>query len=472
MQKRGQGAMEFLMTYGWAIIVVLVILSALYFLGVFSPKSVNICSVESPFVCNDFFVNNTEVTYLVGAKGISNGIVTDIKINEQSCINDLNGTIQNENIVSDQITKVSCIGIILNPNEKISSEIIIDYTRTGDLPHTIRGSGSGVNENSEFSQIPTPPLNNAPTIQLISPSDDAVDVGISVTLTWDGNDVDNDELTYDVYLDDSPYGSCQDISVENCDLTSLLYGTNYDWYVIADDGQNQTQSENWSFTTEEESLGFPLTGLVFGWAGNDSSDYIGGLGGTAVNGLIPGNNQSIFFDNNATKFDGSNDGINFGSPSVLDFTSQFAISFWINKNSNSNGGMVSKWTTGSGNNNAYTMTVGQDANNGRLSFTVQESDSSPVIRVTGVTSPPLGQWTHVVGVANGTRLILYINGVQDGNTPAYDGTIKVVAKSLMIGKLRQEDNLYSFNGLMDEVHIWNRSLSNDEIQELYDYYQS
>ena len=469
MQKRGQGAMEFLMTYGWAIIVVLVILSALYFLGVFSPKTVNTYSIEAPFLCNDFFVNNTEVTYLVGAKGISTAIVTDIIINDQSCVNDLNGTIQNGNLVSDQIVQVSCMGIILNPDEKISSRIIIDYSRAGDLPHTISGSGSGVNENSEVSE---PPINNAPTIELSSPSDDSFDVFVDLTLSWDGSDLDLDGLTYDIYLNDAPYDDCQNWDIESCNLTGLLYGTNYDWYVIADDGQNQTQSENWSFTTEEESLGFPLTGLVFGWAGNDSSDYIGGLGGTAVNGLIPGNNQSIFFDNNATKFDGSNDGINFGSPSVLDFTSQFAISFWINKNSNSNGGMVSKWTTGGGNNNAYTMTVGQDANNGKLRFSVQESDSSPAISATGVTSPPLGQWTHVVGVANGTRLILYINGVQDGNTPAYDGTIKVVAKNLMVGKLRQEDNIYPFNGLMDEVYIWNRGLSNIEVQELYDYYQS
>src|SRR3989344_5236704 len=174
MLKRGkaQGAMEFLMTYGWAILVVIIVLSALFFLGVFSPKSVNVCSIEAPFLCNDFFVNNTEVTYLVGAKGISTAIVTDIIINDQSCVNDLNGTIQNGNLVSDQIVQVSCIGIILNPDEKIYSRIIIDYSRAGDLPHTISGSGSGKNENSEISE---PPGNNAPTIELFSPSDDSFD---------------------------------------------------------------------------------------------------------------------------------------------------------------------------------------------------------------------------------------------------------------------------------------------------------
>src|SRR3989344_9119339 len=118
MQKRGQGAMEFLMTYGWAIIVVLVILSVLYFLGVFSPKTPNACSIEAPFVCNDFSATDIGVTYSVGAKAITSAQVTDMIINGQSCVNDLNGTIQNGNLISDQIVQVSCIGIILNPDEK------------------------------------------------------------------------------------------------------------------------------------------------------------------------------------------------------------------------------------------------------------------------------------------------------------------------------------------------------------------
>jgi len=456
MQKRGQGAMEFLMTYGWAIVVVLVILSALYFLGVFSPKIVNTCNIAAPFVCNDFFVNNTEVTYLVGAKGISTATVTDIIINEQSCVNDLNGTIQNGNLASDQITQVSCMGIILNPDEKISSEIIIDYSRSGDLPHTISGLGSGVNENSEFSQIPTPPLNNAPTIQLISPSDDAVDVGISVTLTWDGNDVDNDELTYDVYLNDSPYGSCQDISVENCDLTSLLYGTNYDWYVIADDGQNQTQSETWTFTTEQEFLGFPLTGLVFGWAGNDSSDYIGGLGGTAVNGLIPGNNYSIFFDNNATKFDGIDDYIisNLGKSQV---GNEFTISMWVNLMGAQSTKGIFQWANSLSSTGPWILfqrtnpTAVRLYLNGGYRITMTANDNN---------------WYHFVLSYDGTTWKAYTNGIESGS---YIGSIGINGgNNIYFG------NGYNgyFNGTIDEVHIWNRGLSNIEVQELYDYYQS
>jgi|SRR3989344_782376 len=38
MKKKAQAAMEFLMTYGWAILVVLVVIGALAYFGVLSPK--------------------------------------------------------------------------------------------------------------------------------------------------------------------------------------------------------------------------------------------------------------------------------------------------------------------------------------------------------------------------------------------------------------------------------------------------
>jgi hypothetical protein len=37
--KKGQAAMEYLMTYGWAIIIVIIVAAALYALGLFNPQS-------------------------------------------------------------------------------------------------------------------------------------------------------------------------------------------------------------------------------------------------------------------------------------------------------------------------------------------------------------------------------------------------------------------------------------------------
>ena len=37
MQKRGQAAMEFLMTYGWAILAAIIVIGVLAYFGVLSP---------------------------------------------------------------------------------------------------------------------------------------------------------------------------------------------------------------------------------------------------------------------------------------------------------------------------------------------------------------------------------------------------------------------------------------------------
>ncbi|MFH1916702.1 MAG: hypothetical protein ABIJ21_05535 [Nanoarchaeota archaeon] len=55
VKKKGQAAMEFLMTYGWAILVVLAAIGALAYFGVLSPKNLlpSSCTVGAGFGCSD-----------------------------------------------------------------------------------------------------------------------------------------------------------------------------------------------------------------------------------------------------------------------------------------------------------------------------------------------------------------------------------------------------------------------------------
>jgi len=54
MERKGQAAMEFLMTYGWAILAAIVVIGVLAFFGVFSPSTYvpNQCLLSAPFGCN------------------------------------------------------------------------------------------------------------------------------------------------------------------------------------------------------------------------------------------------------------------------------------------------------------------------------------------------------------------------------------------------------------------------------------
>jgi hypothetical protein len=59
--SKGQSALEFIMTYGWAILVVLVMIGALAYFGVLSPKNYlpDRCTMGAGMNCKDYQVTET-----------------------------------------------------------------------------------------------------------------------------------------------------------------------------------------------------------------------------------------------------------------------------------------------------------------------------------------------------------------------------------------------------------------------------
>jgi hypothetical protein len=59
---RSQSAMEYLMTYGWAILIIAVVLAALFSLGLFSPSGATGCISNPGFLCQTMvFSSNTNI---------------------------------------------------------------------------------------------------------------------------------------------------------------------------------------------------------------------------------------------------------------------------------------------------------------------------------------------------------------------------------------------------------------------------
>ncbi|MBI4151049.1 hypothetical protein HY492_02905 [Candidatus Woesearchaeota archaeon] len=67
MEKRGQAAMEFLMTYGWALLVVLAAIAALAYFGVLSPDRFlpEKCFLPSGTPCLDSTLTATTATLII-----------------------------------------------------------------------------------------------------------------------------------------------------------------------------------------------------------------------------------------------------------------------------------------------------------------------------------------------------------------------------------------------------------------------
>jgi hypothetical protein len=69
MNKKAQAAMEFLTTYGWAILILGVVLAGLGYLGVFNPSSYikSSCQLDAGLACpvfSAFYDNNTSLSYI------------------------------------------------------------------------------------------------------------------------------------------------------------------------------------------------------------------------------------------------------------------------------------------------------------------------------------------------------------------------------------------------------------------------
>ncbi len=77
--RKAQAALEFLMTYGWAILVVLIAIGALAFFGVLSPERFlpAKCTLQPGLACTDHKITPGQVTVVV-----KNGYGTNIVVNE------------------------------------------------------------------------------------------------------------------------------------------------------------------------------------------------------------------------------------------------------------------------------------------------------------------------------------------------------------------------------------------------------
>jgi len=76
---------------------------------------------------------------------------------------------------------------------------------------------------------------------------------------------------------------------------------------------------------------------------------------------------------------------------------------------------------------------------------------------------PIGEWTHLVMTHNGTYVTIYMNGKAIAGNANING-FPDSADPLMIGSSGGDDD---YNGLMDEVAIWDRGLTAEEVRDIY-----
>ena len=173
--------------------------------------------------------------------------------------------------------------------------------------------------------------------------------------------------------------------------------------------------------------------------------------------LVPNNSLQDYVFN----FDGSDDYIDLGNDSSLQFANSFSISAWAKINDTSNNAIISKDSSGA-TGNGYHI----DFRSGNQVHAWAYNASNKVIK-TGLNTDI---WYHIVfvfqntGGSNGTQS-LYINGgtaVTNSITNFASSTIN----NLRIGS-SEEISGFQTNGLISNVALFNTNLTPTQVQTLY-----
>ena len=295
--------------------------------------------------------------------------------------------------------------------------------------------------------------------------------------------------------------------------TSLGEGT-YDWFVNVTDMSDDTVTSPFrSFTVDETipsiELVSPTTsagqvlqtnGIYLNISSSDSENHsvVNNVGmalwqrynddtatdysGNNNDGVVNGSTSTI--DGRLGKayaFDGVDDEILTTDSDSLDITEQITISTWVKfETNNAFERIVAKSHTSAV--QPYSMyaltrvggTYHPTELDGQIRFELGQGGTQHIVHTTSI--PTEGEWIHIVGTYNGTNMSLYYNGVLetsgqgiwDSDSSAYvsmSGAIDSNDMPLSIGSDGLGNNY--FNGSIDDVIIYNRALTQNEISAMY-----
>jgi hypothetical protein len=219
-------------------------------------------------------------------------------------------------------------------------------------------------------------------------------------------------------------------------------------------------------TIDRDGKGLPDDNLVSYYPFQNNAHDLGSSGNDAtVHGARLTTDRNGV-ENSAYYFDGKDDYLLI--PDSLAITSNFTISFWAkSEKANGTSNIITDGSTNLGGNdfliNFRGDEIGIRADKSGKSLNLEYSSPSGL---TGLDI--LNKWVHVTWTMNPDHSKIYLNGEEKAhiNTPGtnlgyHDGESYIGARKVWT----DPDNF--FQGSLDEIRIYDRELSGDEVQTLY-----
>ncbi|MDD5750130.1 MAG: LamG domain-containing protein [Candidatus Pacebacteria bacterium] len=172
----------------------------------------------------------------------------------------------------------------------------------------------------------------------------------------------------------------------------------------------------------------------------------------------------------ALSFDGTDDYVNLGDTGNLNGSPGITISAWVYPKSTANQTILQRGNSATGVTNAYSLFLyATDEIRFRVSTVSTGSGTSAVLETTNSPITNLNQWYHVIGIYSDSddTMRIYVNGVQrSSSNVSASGLLVDGADDRKIGNVVASPNIF-FNGLIDDVRIYNYALTAQQIKTLY-----
>jgi hypothetical protein len=315
--------------------------------------------------------------------------------------------------------------------------------------------------NEASRTITSTPDTTAPVISGVGASSLA---SSGATINWTTNEASDSQVEYGTT---TAYGSSSTLSTSlvtshSMVLSGLQASKLYHYRVKSRDAvSNLAVSADFTFTTLAAG-----SGLVAAYSFNEGSGMtITDSSGNSNSGTTSGPTWTAPGKfGSALSFDGVNDYVTIPNSSWLDISgTNLTISFWTNIQNNNDGiddVILAKLWAPTNSSPYYQYGIEFDAN-GAKTLDFFFGDTSGTLRGPFSMTPSLGLWTYVTFTYDGTAVKGYLDGVQKFSTSTTQ-SIQARGNVLQLGvdaALGQP-----FSGKVDEVRIYNRALSQAEIQ--------
>jgi len=202
------------------------------------------------------------------------------------------------------------------------------------------------------------------------------------------------------------------------------------------------------------------TGLVGSWHFSEGSGTrAADSSGLGNDGTLTGPAWVSGTFGSGLQFNGVNQYVDAGN--FADNLANFSVSAWV-KTTSVPSVMIFTKITNTGNGKGWALYTSA----GHAVFLIQQSGTIYKVRI-GTTPINNGNWHFVSATKDASNAIrLYVDGVSEGSDTS-GGTVTDFSNANNV-KIGANSDLYaSFNGTIDEVRVYNRSLSAQEISELY-----